>query len=314
MQEGFVFCQMIYDTSGKPDDWIYLNVNPAFNRLTGLADIVGRRVTDAIPGIKDQTPELFKTYSRVAQTGQPEKFEIHFTPLGIWLSISVFSPEKEYFVAVFDDITIRKQVEEKLLMSGEKFRLLVECAPHAIYIQTRSRFTYLNPEALRLFGASSPDELLAKLVIERFSPEDYAIVEDRIRLLNIAAEQLFGWSEAEIIGKTVSYTPPEKRLEYEAIKQRIRSGEAIRGIELQRVTKDGRKIDIHLFAAPLHYNKGTISGVLAIIEDITERKEVVEALAENRRILDTLMHNLPGMATGAGMIQTGPWSLSAMVA
>ena len=80
------------------------------------------------------------------------------------------------------------------------------------------------------------------------------------------------------------------------------------------MTKDGRKIDIHLFAAPLHYNKGTISGVLAIIEDITERKEVVEALAENRRILDTLMHNLPGMATGAGMIQTGPWSLSAMVA
>ena len=257
MQEGFVFCQMIYDTSGKPDDWIYLNVNPAFNRLTGLADIVGRRVTDAIPGIKDQTPELFKTYSRVAQTGQPEKFEIHFTPLGIWLSISVFSPEKEYFVAVFDDITIRKQVEEKLRMSGEKFRLLVECAPHAIYIQTRSRFTYLNPEALRLFGASSPDELLAKLVIERFSPEDYAIVEDRIRLLNIERK-------------------PFPSREYSCLRL------------------DNTPFEVEISLVP--FLSGTENGALVFMRDITARKQAELTLSRRNDELNTANAQLAATA------------------
>ena len=257
MQEGFAFCQMIYDTSGKPDDWIYLNVNPAFNRLTGLADIVGRRVTDAIPGIKDQTPELFKTYSRVAQTGQPEKFEIHFTPLGIWLSISVFSPEKEYFVAVFDDITIRKQVEEKLRMSGEKFRLLVECAPHAIYIQTRSRFTYLNPEALRLFGASSPDELLAKLVIERFSPEDYAVVEDRIRLLNIERK-------------------PVPSREYLCLRL------------------DNTPFEVEISLVP--FLSGTENGALVFMRDITARKQAELTLSRRNDELNTANAQLAATA------------------
>lgn len=57
---------------------------------------------------------LFESYSRVALTGKPEKFEIDFKPLAQWLSISVYSPTKGYFVSVFDDITKRKRYEKKL--------------------------------------------------------------------------------------------------------------------------------------------------------------------------------------------------------
>jgi len=114
MLEGFAYCRMIYDGDGHPADFIYLDVNAAFGRLTGLADVAGKKVTEAIPGVKEQTPELFEIYGRVAMTGNPEKFEIDFKPLGKQLSISVYSPEKNYFVAVFDDVTERKRNEDKL--------------------------------------------------------------------------------------------------------------------------------------------------------------------------------------------------------
>ncbi|HSB34631.1 MAG TPA: PAS domain S-box protein, partial [Nitrospirota bacterium] len=112
--DGFAFCKMLFDEDGRPVDFVYLGVNNAFTRLTGLADVVGKRVTEVIPGIREAEPELFEIYGRVALTGRPERFEIEFKPLGMWLSISVYSPQKEHFVAVFDDITTRKRAEEEI--------------------------------------------------------------------------------------------------------------------------------------------------------------------------------------------------------
>ncbi|MEN6639471.1 MAG: diguanylate cyclase, partial [Smithella sp.] len=114
MLEGFAYCKMIYDGEGHPADFIYLDVNAAFERLTGLGDVTGKKVTEAIPGVKESNPELLEIYGRVALTGNPERFEIDFKPLARLLSISVYSPEKGYFVAVFDDVTERKSYEEKL--------------------------------------------------------------------------------------------------------------------------------------------------------------------------------------------------------
>jgi len=67
-----------------------------------------------IPGIKESSPELFDIYGRVALTGKSERFEIDFKSLALWLSISVYSMEKGYFIAVFDNITERKKAEQGL--------------------------------------------------------------------------------------------------------------------------------------------------------------------------------------------------------
>ncbi|MFA5284580.1 MAG: diguanylate cyclase [Smithellaceae bacterium] len=114
MLEGFAYCKMLYDGEGHPIDFIYLYVNVAFERLTGLRAVTGKKVTEAIPGVKESNPELLEIYGRVALTGNPERFEIDFKPLARLLSISVYSPEKGYFVAVFDDVTERKSYEDKL--------------------------------------------------------------------------------------------------------------------------------------------------------------------------------------------------------
>ena len=113
MQEGFAYCRMLY-RDGRPDDFVYLAVNPAFEKLTGLKNVVGKKVTEVIPGIRESSPELFEAYGRVVSTGRPEKFDIYLGALDIWFSVAVHSVEQGHFVAVFDNITERKRAEAEL--------------------------------------------------------------------------------------------------------------------------------------------------------------------------------------------------------
>jgi two-component system, cell cycle sensor histidine kinase and response regulator CckA len=117
MLEGFAHCRMLYDEHGRPADFVYLDVNAAFGRLTGLENVVGRKVSEVLPGIRETSPEVFEIYGRVARTGTPERFVIDFKPLKKWLSISVYSPARNHFVAVFHDITAEKELEAQLRRS-----------------------------------------------------------------------------------------------------------------------------------------------------------------------------------------------------
>jgi len=120
MMDGFAHCRMLFDEQNNPVDFVYLDVNKSFEQLTGLKNVVGKKVTEVIPGIKESHPELFDIYGRVALTGKSERFEIHFKPLAIWLFISVYSPKQGYFVAVFDNITERKKSESELMQRIEE--------------------------------------------------------------------------------------------------------------------------------------------------------------------------------------------------
>src|SRR5271169_1037748 len=107
MLNGFAYCRMHFE-NGQPRDFTYIDVNPAFEKLTGLKDVVGKRVSEVIPGMLESNPELFETYGRVASSGKPEKFETYVPELDIWFSVSVYCPESEHFVAIFDNISERK--------------------------------------------------------------------------------------------------------------------------------------------------------------------------------------------------------------
>lgn len=115
MPAGVAHCRMIY-RDGEPQDFEYLDVNESFGGLTGLTDVVGKRVTDVTPGIWESNPELFDIYGRVASGGGPERFETYVDGFG-WLDISVYSPMAEHFIAVFDDATARKETQAALLES-----------------------------------------------------------------------------------------------------------------------------------------------------------------------------------------------------
>ena len=116
MLEGFAYCEMLFDNRGCPVDFVYLAVNSIFGKLTGLENVVGKRYTEVIPATQESQLRLVERYGRVALTGEPERFEIKIEALGMWFSVSAYGAEKGCFVAMFDNITERKQFEEALVL------------------------------------------------------------------------------------------------------------------------------------------------------------------------------------------------------
>ena len=119
MTEGFALHEIITDETGRPCDYRFLDVNPAFERLTGLRrpDIMGRRVLEVLQDIE---PYWIETYGRVALTGQPITFERYYpAPLNRWYEVHAFRPGPRQFAVVFIDITRRKRTEEALARERE---------------------------------------------------------------------------------------------------------------------------------------------------------------------------------------------------
>jgi|GEM_PF-2405189 len=113
MSEGFALHKIICNKHGVPVNYLFVEVNEAFERLTGLRreDVIGKTVLEALPGTE---PSWIDTYGRVALTGEPARFESHSTPLGKWYDVYAFSPRRGQFAVLFSDVTGRKRREREL--------------------------------------------------------------------------------------------------------------------------------------------------------------------------------------------------------
>jgi PAS domain S-box-containing protein len=125
MQNGYAYCRVIFE-EGAPVDFIHEEVNAGYEKLTGLKNVTGRRATEVFPDIDKLLPEFIQKHATVAQTGIADRFELYFEPLASWFDISVYCPQKGYFVAILDDITKRKKAEEAVRESENRFRVMFE--------------------------------------------------------------------------------------------------------------------------------------------------------------------------------------------
>lgn len=114
MDQGFAVHEMTADGT----DYRFLQVNPAFERLTGLPAeaVIGHTVRDLLPGIEDR---FIARYAEVTASGQSVRFQELVPALGRWYEIYAFAVAPGRFATLFDDITARKQAEERqtLLMA-----------------------------------------------------------------------------------------------------------------------------------------------------------------------------------------------------
>ena len=113
MTSGFAVHKMIYDEKGKPFDYLYLEVNPAFEKLTGVlaSALLGKTIKEVMPETENYWIE---TFGRVAQTGEPIAYTNFARELDRHYETYVFSPEKGLFAVVFNDATEKIKAQEEI--------------------------------------------------------------------------------------------------------------------------------------------------------------------------------------------------------
>jgi len=112
MTTGFALHEVVCDKLGKVVDYRFLEINPAYERLTGLkSDIIGRTVLEVLPGTEPYWIEIF---GNVAMTGVPTLYENYSKELGRWYQVWGFSPKIGQFAVIVSEITERKEIEEEL--------------------------------------------------------------------------------------------------------------------------------------------------------------------------------------------------------
>ncbi len=149
-------------------------------------------------------------------------------------------------------------------------------------------------------------EAAARLAAIIESTDDAVISKDlsgRIRTFNAAAERLFGYHAADVVGQNVIILFPPDRLGEEArILERIRAGERIEHLETVRITSSGRRIDVSITVSPIRDDAGAVIGASSIARDITLRKA---AEADLRRSEERLR-----IALEAGRMGTWDWDVA----
>lgn len=104
---GYAYHKIICNGDNIPCDYEFLEINAAFERLTGLkgSNIVGRKVTEILPGIREDDFDWIKIYGDIAINGGRKEFEHFSESLQKWYKVKVYSPEKYYFITHFSDIS-----------------------------------------------------------------------------------------------------------------------------------------------------------------------------------------------------------------
>jgi len=132
MQEGFAVHEIICDESNQPIDYRFIDVNPAFELLTGFNRdcLLGRTVKEVMPSIE---PYWIQRYGQVALAGEPKRFEAFTKEIGRHYSIYAYSPGPKMFATLFNDVTERVQAEEKLRKANESLEEKVRIRTNELY-------------------------------------------------------------------------------------------------------------------------------------------------------------------------------------
>jgi PAS domain S-box-containing protein len=134
MTEGFALHEIVYDKQGLPRDFRFLEINPAFERLTGLThgQTVGRLASQVVPRFE---PTWLEIFGKVTQTGQPAQFEEYIESLGCYLRVYAYRTAPDRFASILMDITEAKQATLQVNLTAEKNATLFNSTSDGVWIQ-----------------------------------------------------------------------------------------------------------------------------------------------------------------------------------
>ncbi|CAN5717487.1 hypothetical protein BH23GEM11_BH23GEM11_08960 [soil metagenome] len=257
IDQGFGVVEMIFDRDGQAVDYRFLELNPAFERQTGLVDAIGRTARELLPGLE---PKWYRIYGDVARTGEPARFVEHSAVMGRWFDVEAFQvgdPETNRVAMLFEDITERRQTERALREEERRMRLVTDAAPALIsFVDADLHFQFVNRGYMEWFDRERED-FLGRHMREVLGDEAFERVRPR--------------AEAALAGELV---------EFEA--------------EVPYLDGGTRFVNAHY--VPEVGEDGRIGGFYALVHDVTASRRAEEDLrdADRRKdeFLATLAHEL----------------------
>ncbi|MEH1873276.1 MAG: response regulator [Nostoc sp.] len=173
IDEGFCVIEMLFDENDTPNDYRFLEINPSFEKQTGLKDVQGKRIRELAPNLEKH---WFEIYGKVAMTGEPIRFENRAVALERWFDVYAFrigQPQQRQVAVLFKDISAPKLAEAALRESEELKQRILDSSHDCIKVLTLDgRVLYLNQGGLHLLEIDDPASFLNTEWISLWQGED----------------------------------------------------------------------------------------------------------------------------------------------
>jgi PAS domain S-box-containing protein len=247
---GIAHCRIIADKEGRPVDYTIIQINEAYSRISGLRkkELEGKKATEVFKGIRDYSFDFIRHYGKVALEGVELVTDIFDERFNKWISLYAYSPKPGEFTTIFNDISERKEMEDRLSREEQRFRSL---------------FTNV-----------------AIGIVEVDSEERIISVNDRIC-------EILGYSRDELLGKTIyDITYPEDLDHSHKTNSLVHNGETgIIDYEKRYLKKDKTPLWAHVTISGVYDTAGKHMYSVGTVEDITQRKKSEEALIRSESIM-----------------------------
>ena len=233
------------ETSGETPTFEFATLSPGYETQTGLTTAEVRGQTPREVFGPEEGAELESNYRQCVERRGPVSYREELDiddDARFWdtsLAPVIVEDDVVRIVGIARNVTEQVERERALEVANQRLESLIEATPLTVMeIDTAGNVMRWNDEA----------------------------------------ETMFGWSREEVLGEFNPMVPEDRQSEFASHRQRALSGERIRGAEIQRETKDGEELDLLLSVAPIREPGGDITSILAVLEDITEQKELERKL------------------------------------
>ncbi|MBW4461736.1 MAG: PAS domain S-box protein [Nodosilinea sp. WJT8-NPBG4] len=268
IDQGLCICELLFDENGDPHDYRFLDVNLAFERLTGLEQVSGKTARQVVP---NHDTHWFEIFGRVVRTGEPVRIKEQTSAINRWFDVNAFcvgTPQSHQFAALFTNITGAKRIEAERKQA------------EATLQQTSDELE----RQVRKFDATLSTITDVVFTFDR---------DGRFLYANQVLLDLWGVTAAEAIGKTMAdlnYSPDVERQVLDDLQQVLETGKSVRN-ETPYISPTGVEGYFEYILSPVIAADHTAESVVGLSRDVSDRKRAEELLRQSESHLRLMIES-----------------------